>query len=348
MSNYDDKKTRSPPGWEYLTNEEGFHGLYDSDVVRAALWRVEVWGPNREKDSGLCNFDNFGKKCKSCNKMGVSWKALLKLEDQEKPAKHMKHAWNGSCKSNSHKSHPLGPPQLTDPVPKSSSTASPASSTSDSCSVTPTREPIVQATTELVGHETRYPKNTPKNITRQGACNGPYCIVDTVYVLIEQKYGYNVDSSVRAGEHVYYPGDDWCVEQSAHGICEYPDEPEEKEDEDEDEDEEVGEDEDEYADFVQDSKTPDNKSAVDKTPGGKPQKEQEPTSEKDEATRKFEESLKLANWRWGCICGGNGPAGQHGIKCFDKGVTTKTTTVKGRMKQTHSWQVCIQYPDERF
>jgi hypothetical protein len=260
----------------------------------------------------------------------------------------MKHAWNGGCKSNSHKSHPLGPPQLTDPVPKSSSTASPASSTSDSCSVTPTREPIVQATTELVGHETRYPKNTPKNITRQGACNGPYCIVDTVYVLIEQKYGYNVDSSVRAGEHVYYPGDDWCVEQSAHGICEYPDEPEEKEDEDEDEDEEVGEDEDEYADFVQDSKTPDNKSAVDKTPGGKPQKEQEPTSEKDEATRKFEESLKLANWRWGCICGGNGPAGQHGIKCFDKGVTTKTTTVKGRMKQTHSWQVCIQYPDERF
>ncbi|KAG9190448.1 hypothetical protein G6011_08536 [Alternaria panax] len=453
MSNYDDKKTRSPPGWEFLTSEDGFHGLYETDVVRSALWRAEVWYPHRDKreelgcreptapeppevyeegvntqdptdlnpsnssttdhltpgaiphlqdygnvpdgfdvpichswlgeaisdvdskknnnapcqcdgpnstdaaswdrptnwtfaytkkfikDSGLYNFDNFGKKCKSCDKMGTSWKALLQLDEKEKPPKHMKKAWNGGCEAKSHKSHPLGKPQLSDPPETSSS----ASATPNSCTPTPTREPIVQATSELVAHETRYPKNKPKNITRQGSCNGSYCIVDTVYVIHEQNYGYNVDSSVRAGEHACYAGDDWCVEQSAHDICEYPDE-EEIADEDEEEEEEVGPDEDEYADFIQDKpqngtasgdkgpagKTPDGKTADD----GEAQNESPP--EKDENTKKFEEELKLANWRRDCICGGNGTAGQHGISCFDKGAGSRTTTIKGRMKQTHT------------
>ena len=53
MSNYDDKKTRSPPGWEFLTSEEGFHGLYETDVVRSALWRGEVWYPHRDKQEEL-------------------------------------------------------------------------------------------------------------------------------------------------------------------------------------------------------------------------------------------------------------------------------------------------------
>ncbi|CAN9248688.1 unnamed protein product [Alternaria alternata] len=396
MSNYDDKKTRSPPGWEFLTSEEGFHGLYETDVVRSALWRGEVWYPHRDKqeelgcrdeptapeppelarrgnlrreqheeqqrslpmrwsqldrcnildqptnwtfaytkkfikDGGLYNFDNYGKKCKSCDKLGASWKALLRLDEEEKPAKHMKEGWNGGCEPKSHKSHPLGQPQLSDPPETSSS----ASSTPNSCTPTPTREPIVQATSELVAHETRYPKNTPKNITRQGECNGPYCIVNTVYVIHEQNYGYSVDSSVRVSEHGCYAGDDWCFEQSAHDICGYPDEDEYEEEE------EVGEDEDEYADFIQDHEpqngtTAGEKGRDGKTSGGETAKDKEPTPEKDENMKKFEEEHNRQNGRQECFCGGNGKAGQHGISCFDKGVTSRTTTVKGRMKQTHT------------
>ncbi|KAL1797223.1 hypothetical protein ACET3X_003829 [Alternaria dauci] len=443
MSNYDDKKIRSPPGWEYYTSENGFHGLYETDVVRSALWRAEVWYPHRDKekelgcrdptaveppdvwgqgvnttdpsdvnatddrapgqiphlldygnapdafdipicrswlgqaisnvnstknnnapcqcdgpnstdaaswdqptnwtfaytkkfikDGDLHNFDNFGKKCKSCNKLDTSWKALLKLDEKERPPKHMKKAWNGGCKAKPHKSHPTGKPQLSDPPQTNSS----SSSTPHACTPTPTREPIVQATSQLLAHETRYPKNTPKNITRHGACNGPYCIVDTVYVIHEHNYGYNVDSSVRPSEFGCYAGDNWCVEQSAHDMCEYPDE-EEVPDEDEEEEEEVGEDEDEYADFIQDDKPQNGTATGDKgpdsvSPGG--ETGATPTPEKDENTKKFEEELKLTNWRRNCICGGNGTAGQHGISCFDKGGTSRTTTIKGRMKQTHT------------
>ncbi|CAN9417814.1 unnamed protein product [Alternaria alternata] len=447
MSNYDDKKTRSPPGWEFLTSEEGFHGLYETDVVRSALWRGEVWYPHRDKqeelgcrdeptapeppevyaegvnatspselnptndlapgaiphltdygnvpdgfdipichswlgeaisdvnstknnnapcqcdgpnstdatswdqptnwtfaytkkfikDGGLYNFDNYGKKCKSCDKLGASWKALLRLDEEEKPAKHMKEGWNGGCEPKSHKSHPLGQPQLSDPPETSSS----ASSTPNSCTPTPTREPIVQATSELVAHETRYPKNTPKNITRQGECNGPYCIVNTVYVIHEQNYGYSVDSSVRVSEHGCYAGDDWCFEQSAHDICGYPDEDEISDEDEYEEEEEVGEDEDEYADFIQDHEPQNGTTAGDKgrdgkTSGGETAKDKEPTPEKDENMKKFEEEHNRQNGRQECFCGGNGKAGQHGISCFDKGVTSKTTTVKGRMKQTHT------------
>ncbi|CAN9195413.1 unnamed protein product [Alternaria alternata] len=426
MSNYDDKKTRSPPGWEFLTSEEGFHGLYETDVVRSALWRGEVWYPHRDKqeelgcrdeptapeppevyaegvnatspselnptndlapgaiphltdygnvpdgfdipichswlgeaisdvnstknnnapcqcdgpnstdatswdqptnwtfaytkkfikDGGLYNFDNYGKKCKSCDKLGASWKALLRLDEEEKPAKHMKEGWNGGCEPKSHKSHPLGQPQLSDPPETSSS----ASSTPNSCTPTPTREPIVQATSELVAHETRYPKNTPKNITRQGECNGPYCIVNTVYVIHEQNYRYSVDSSVRVSEHGCYASDDWCFEQSAHDICEYPDE-----DEISDEDE-----------YEEEEETMNLKMARLQATKAETAKDKEPTPEKDENMKKFEEEHNRQNGRQECFCGGNGKAGQHGISCFDKGVTSRTTTVKGRMKQTHT------------
>jgi hypothetical protein len=52
--------------------------------------------------------------------------------------------------------------------------------------------------------------------------------------------------------------------------------------------------------------------------------------------KKLEEEHNRQNGRQKCFCGGNGKAGQHGISCFDKGVTSRTTTVKGRMKQTHT------------
>jgi hypothetical protein len=468
MTNYHDKKTRKPPGWDYLASKEGFHGIFASDVVRAALWRDEVYGPNREKEdrdgnstasssspsanqdrlqdaiapepvnldgkgppdthpsgsnftkpnfpgaveyledygnapdgfdisvcrswfgeaissldstdnqnapcqcdpinpryaatwgqptnwtmaatkkfikeSGLYNFDNFGKKCHDCDRMDTSWKALLQLDEEEKPAKHMKRAWFGDCDPNHHKHHPLGPPQLTHPNSTSSSSAPSASD--PSFPPTPTREPIVQVTTQLVGEETRYPKNTPKNITRQGACNGPYCIVDVVYALTESHYNYTVDSSVRASEHGCYAGDDKCVEQSAHDLCDFLDDDEDEPvnkngDEDEYDREEVGPDDDEYEDFIQekpagngtapggDKTASDNKAAGNGTA---------PTTEKkepdNEAMKTFKAWIKMTKKREPCMCGGDGVKGQHGIQCVPGPVVTRTTTIKGRMKQT--------------
>jgi hypothetical protein len=160
-------------------------------------------------------------------------------------------------------------------------------------------------------------------------------------VIHEQNYGYNVDSSVRASEHGCYAGDDWCFEQSAHDICEYPDGDEISDEDEEEDEEEVGEDEDEYADFIQDDKpqngtTPGDKGPDGRISGGDTAKDKEPTPEKDENMKKFGEEHNRQNRRQDCLCGGNGKAGQHGILCFDKGVTSRTTTVKGRMKQTHT------------
>jgi hypothetical protein len=44
------------------------------------------------KDDGFYNLNNYGKICSGkCDKTG-SWKSQLHLDDDEKPAKHMKHA----------------------------------------------------------------------------------------------------------------------------------------------------------------------------------------------------------------------------------------------------------------
>jgi hypothetical protein len=321
--------------------------LCDSmDPDRASHWSqannwTTAYTKKFVKDGGFYNFNNYGKICGSkCDKSG-SWKSQLHLEEDEKPAKHMKHAWGRSCEAKGWKKHELGEPQLTTSESASSSTAPSTSATDEPLplalepllSPSTTRQPIVQATTELVAHTTRYPKNTPKNITRQGECNGPYCIVDTVYKVVEQHFGYTIDSSVPENDYSCAAGDDWCVEQSAHDLCEYfDDEDELKEEEEfgyedgEDENEEVGEDEDEYADFIQEDELPDSEA----------QKNKQPTPEEDEAMKLFRGEIELANRRMPCFCGGNGTAGQHGIQCFDKGVTTKTTTVKGRMKQTYT------------
>ncbi|KAI4658712.1 uncharacterized protein J4E79_006470 [Alternaria viburni] len=476
MTNYKDKKNRSPPGWEYLTSDEGFHGLFASDVVRAALWQEEVYWPEREKeerernstasgtcpsnnndllqdspalepvnldgkgrpdtnvthslgsnstlppgarkrlddygnapnafdiavcrswmgeaisstkstdhnnapclcdpinpiyaasweaptnwtmaatkkfikDSGLYNFDSFGKKCHDCDRMDVSWKALLELDDEEEPAKHMKKAWLHDCDPNHHKEHDLGPPQLTNPNSTSSSSVSPGCDPTQA--PTPTREPIMQVTTQLLNEETRYPKNTPKNITSQGACNGPYCIVDVVYEIRESHFNYTVDSSVQNGEYGCYPGNDKCVEQSAHDLCDFRDDDDDSEEAKAKEDaewdrEEVGPDDDEYEDFIQENPkgngtTPGNDKTQNDgtTPGdnGAPNNGTSPDSQDkkkpdNEAMKAFKAWLKMHDKRQACVCGGGGKNGQHGIHCFPGPVATRTTTIKGRMSQT--------------
>ncbi|KAI4919355.1 hypothetical protein J4E90_001488 [Alternaria incomplexa] len=478
MTNYKDKKMRSPPGWEYLNSEEGFHGLFASDVVRSALFKDEVYWPNRKKeehdmnstgsascpsvnndqmqnvtapepvnldgqgppdtnmtsssgsnsthfpgevdylddygnapdgfdiavcyswlgeavsstgstdnqnapcqcdpmnptyaaswaaptnwtmaatkhfikDSGLYNFDNFGKKCHDCERMDTSWKALLEVDDEEKPPKHMKKAWFGGCDPNHHKSHPLGPKQLTQPKSNSTSSSSVPPGCEPTQAPTPTREPIMQVTTQLLHEETRYPKNTPKNITSQGACNGPYCIVDVVYEIQESHFNYTIDSSVRNGEHGCDPGDNKCIEQSAHDICDFIDDDEDDEEAKAQEDaewdrEEVGPDDDEYEDFIQEDPkgngtTPGNDKTQNDgtTPGdnGVPNNGTSPDSQDkkkpdNEAMKAFKAWLKMHDKRQSCVCGGNGKNGQHGIHCFPGPVATRTTTIKGRMSQT--------------
>ncbi|KAH6875193.1 hypothetical protein BKA58DRAFT_454051 [Alternaria rosae] len=446
MTNYKDKKTRSPPGWEYLTSEEGFHGLFASDVVRSGLWKDEVYWPHRKKeerdrnstdsascpsvnndklqnvtapepvnldgeveyledygnapdgfdvavcrswlgeaisstgstdnqnapcqcdpmnptyaaswdaptnwtmaatkhfvkDSGLYNFDNFGKKCHDCERMDTSWKALLEVDDEDKPPKHMKKAWFGGCDFNHHKSHPLGPPQLTQPDSNSTSSSSVSPGCDPMQSPTPTREPIMQVTTQLLHEETRYPKNTPKNITSQGACNGPYCIVDVVYEIRESHFNYTVDSSVRNGEHGCYPDDNKCVEQSAHDICDFVDDDDDdkeeakaKEDAEWDR-EEVGPDDDDWEDFIQENpKGNGTNPGNDQAPGnGTSLDSQDKKKPDNEAMKAFKAWLKMHEKRLPCVCGGDGKTGQHGIHCFQGLVATRITTIKGRMSQT--------------
>lgn len=119
------------------------------------------------------------------------------------------------------------------------------------------------------------------------------------------------------------------------------------------EEEEVGSDEDEFADFIQDDETPDG----DGTPGGNttsdgtndPERtatpngdktaeganQKDPASEKSEGEKALEAETDLANRRAACFCPGvNGAEGQPGINCSAGKITTKTTTIKGRMKQT--------------
>jgi len=317
------------------------------------------------KEGGFFNFNNYGKICGGkCDHVG-SWASLLGLGKDDKPAKHMKKAWGRHCHAKGWKHWPLGPAQLVDEESTTSSSAPAASGTPDDPDLapeppfqpTPTREPIVQATTELLTHETRYPKNTPKNITRQGDCNGPYCIVDAVYQITEQHYEYTVDASVRPNDQGCFLGDIWCFEQSAHDLCEQFDDEDEMAAEAEaeangEEEEEVGSDEDEYADFIQDDETPDG----DGTPGGNstsdgtndPERtaiangdknandpKKDPASEKIEGEKALEAQTDLANRRAACFCPGvNGTEGQPGINCSAGKITTKTTTIKGRMKQT--------------
>ncbi|KAI4612478.1 hypothetical protein J4E80_007212 [Alternaria sp. BMP 0032] len=318
------------------------------------------------KEGGFFNFNNYGKICGGkCDHVG-SWASLLGLGKDDKPAKHMKKAWGRHCHAKGWKHWPLGPAQLVEEESTTSSSAPAASGTPDDPDVapeppfqsTPTRDPIVQATTELLTHETRYPKNTPKNITRQGDCNGPYCIVDAVYKITEQHYEYTVDASVRPNDQGCFPGDLWCFEQSAHDLCEWFEDEDEMKAEAEaeangEEEEEVGSDEDEYADFIQDDETPD----TDGTPGGNstsdgtndPERtatpngdktaeganQKDPASEKTEGEKALEAETDLANRRAACFCPGvNGTEGQPGINCSAGKITTKTTTIKGRMKQT--------------
>ena len=223
----------------------------------------------------------------------------------------------------------------------------------------------MQVTTQLLHEETRYPKNTPKNITSQGACNGPYCIVDVVYEIRESHFNYTIDSSVRNGEHGCDPGDNRCVEQPAHDICDFIDDDEDdkearaKEDAEWDR-EEVGPDDDEYEDFIQENPkgngtAPGNdKTSTDGTSPGNDKTQNDSTTHGDngapnngtspdshdkkkpdnEAMKALKAWLKMHEKRLPCMCGGNGKNGQHGIHCFPGPVATRTTTIKGRMSQT--------------
>jgi hypothetical protein len=114
------------------------------------------------KEGGWYNFNSYGKLClkhHDCEKEG-SWKTLLNLMGEEKPAKHMKHAWT-ACHSKDPGVHELGPPQMSELRP-TNSTAEPSTlGTALLGSLTPSppsRQPLTQATPEFVGNVTLSPK----------------------------------------------------------------------------------------------------------------------------------------------------------------------------------------------
>jgi hypothetical protein len=141
------------------------------------------------KEGGWYNFNGYGKLClkhHDCEKEG-SWKTMLNLTGEEKPAKRMKPAWT-ACQSKDHGVHKLRPPQMSDPRP-TNSTADPSALESTPqdppMAASPTRQPLVQATHEFVTNVTRSPKKRSDGET----CEGPQCIVVSVYRIVEHAHG---------------------------------------------------------------------------------------------------------------------------------------------------------------
>ncbi|KAI0608068.1 hypothetical protein TUN205_07684 [Pyrenophora tritici-repentis] len=165
------------------------------------------------------NFGNYGKMCRGehkCSK-GGSWETILELQADDKPVKGMEEAWSIGCVPNAHGSYELRPRQLTDPELTETSLK-----LQDTVSSTPetTRAPIVQIKTQETTNSTCWSTNASTGIEHQGPCNGPECIIDTIYALVERKFGYHVNSSEALNGFPCLSGDDWCVEDTAHNLCE--------------------------------------------------------------------------------------------------------------------------------
>jgi hypothetical protein len=277
------------------------------------------------KDGEWYNFNSYGKMClkhHGCNKQG-SWKTFLNLTGEEKPAKHMKHAWT-ACESKGHGEHKLGPPQLSEPEETNSTSTDPQVSgiaaLLDPPMATPTgpsRLPLMRAEHRSIGNVTR----SPEKRSEDAACAGSQCIVDTVYEIVEQSYAFNVDAANPANG--CFPGHAECVEDSAYNLCEYFD--------DEEEDADIDENEiDDAEEYDGDAKDPaaSEPHSLDTWPNDN----SEPfTPKAKDPMKAFEEEIALTNERQACFCGGAfGMNAQPGISCHEEGsATTRTTTVKG-------------------
>ncbi|KAE8843682.1 hypothetical protein PTNB73_08740 [Pyrenophora teres f. teres] len=167
------------------------------------------------------NFKGYANMCKKDHhcKKGGSWKTMLNLSEDQKPVKEMDEAWSGGCKPKPHALNLLERRQLTDPEPAETSLERQDVVSSNA---EPTRAPIVQIEIQETMNSTRWPSNNPTNIEHQGPCNGSECIIDTIYTLVERKFGYKVNSSEPLNDFACLSGDDWCVEDTAHNLCEDP------------------------------------------------------------------------------------------------------------------------------
>jgi hypothetical protein len=267
------------------------------------------------RDGEWYNFNSYGNMClkhHDCHKQG-SWKTFLNLTGDEKPAKHMKHAWT-ACEFKGHGEHELGPPQLSEPNSTDSTAHSQVSGIgppdpSMSTPTAPSRQPLIQAQHKWIGNVTR----APKKRSEDGTCEESQCVVDSVYEIVEHSYGFNVDASNPVNG--CFAGHTECVEDSAYNLCEH------FEDEDEDDEDDDVEEDDEADDQVaSEGQSPDDWTFGE---GGNSPKE-------NEAMKAFDKEIALTNKRQACFCGGPGMTGQPGIiGCSETGVNTRTTTVKG-------------------
>jgi hypothetical protein len=66
----------------------------------------------------------------------------------------------------------------------------------------------------FIGNVTR----SPKKRSDGGACEGPQCIVDPVYDIVERTYGFNVDAP--NPNNGCFVSDKACVEDSGYNLCE--------------------------------------------------------------------------------------------------------------------------------
>jgi len=164
----------------------------------------------------------------------------------------------------------------------------------------------MQATPEFVGEVARSSK---KKGARDEPCKGSQCIIESVFTIVEKTFGHRVDTSSRS--NACHEGDVWCVEDSAHNLCEYLD--------DEDnmaESEEEVEDDDEDTDYVPEEEAMRMKAA-----------ERKPTE--NPAKKAFDDEMALVNRQQHCFCGNSDGKGQPGIFCSEQGVATRTTTISG-------------------
>jgi hypothetical protein len=181
------------------------------------------------KEGEWHQFSNYGKMClkrHDCHKSGY-WKALLKLPEDVKPAKHMKHAWKG-CHSTGHSDHTAGDSQLTNSTDDSPRANDPESPVSPKAIREPrtVREPLMKTsnTTMDLGFLGIVPNSANITESKERCLDTLNCSFTEVIRVVETKYGHSVDlSRVGTSEGQLYGcirNDEQCIEESVFVACE--------------------------------------------------------------------------------------------------------------------------------